>query len=73
MTAQTGDSAALYDALNLASLAVLAAEGGETAKAETALLEAKLAATGAFPAGSPEAAAFGVVLAYASRVSEEAA
>jgi hypothetical protein len=64
------NSAALYDALNCASLAVLFAEGGDTARSETALLEASLAASGAFPAGSPEADALGVILAAAARVPE---
>jgi len=62
---------ALYDALNCASLAVLLAESGDAAGAEVPLLEASLAATDAFPAGSPEAAALGVILAAAGRVSEE--
>jgi hypothetical protein len=64
---------ALYDALNLASQAVVAAEAGYLAKAETALLEASVAAMDAFDAGSPEADALGVILAAAGRVSEEAA
>jgi hypothetical protein len=62
-------SLAFSDALDCLSLAVLAAETGRTALAETALLEASVAATGAFPAGSPEAEALGVILAAASRVS----
>lgn len=63
---------ALYDALNCAASAVLAAEGGETAKAETALLEASVAADDAFPIGSPESRALGVLLAAAGRVTEDA-
>lgn len=63
---------ALFDALNCASQAVLAAEAGKTATAETALLEASIASGDAFPAGSPEAEALGVILAAAGRVSEEA-
>jgi hypothetical protein len=62
---------ALWDALNLAASAVLAAEGGDTAKAETALLEAQLAAGDAFPAGSREAEALGIILEAAGRVREE--
>jgi hypothetical protein len=62
---------ALYDALNCASLAVLAAETGRSAVAETALMEASAAAAGAFPAGSPEAEALGVILAAAGRVTAE--
>lgn len=61
---------AFYDALNCASLAVLCAEGGRTAQAETALLEAAFAASEAFPAGSREANALGVILAAAGRVTE---
>jgi hypothetical protein len=61
---------AFYDVLNLAALAVLAAQTDDAAMAETALLEASLAASGAFPAGSPEAEALGVILAAAGRVSE---
>jgi hypothetical protein len=61
---------ALYDALNLASLAVLLGESGDAGRAETTLLEADIAAMDAFPAGSPEAQALGVILAAAGRVSE---
>ena len=53
------NSAALYDALNCASYAVVLAEGGNQPKAEEAYLEASMAA---FPAGSPEAAALDVIL-----------
>lgn len=52
---------ALYDALNCASLAVLAAEGGERPGAENAFLEASLAAADAFPPG-PLADALNLVL-----------
>ena len=62
--------AALYDALNTASLAVLLAESGDAGQAEAALLEASLAASDAFPAGSPESMALGVILAAAGRVAE---
>ena len=61
---------ALYDALNLMSAAVVAAEAGYLAKSETALLEASMAAVDAFDAGTPEADALGVILAAAGRVSE---
>lgn len=54
---------ALYDALSCASLALLVAEGGENrAKAETALLEASVAASEAFPLDSPESRALGLIL-----------
>jgi hypothetical protein len=69
----TTDTAALYDALNLLSLSVLAAEGGDTAKAETALLEAQLAAETAFPPDSPESDALWVILVAVGLVREEAA
>lgn len=52
---------ALYDALNCASLAVLAAEGGERPRAEYAFLEAAVAASTAFPP-SPLADALNLVL-----------
>jgi predicted RNA polymerase sigma factor len=64
---------ALYDALNCASLAVLLAESGDAGHAESTLTEASLAAVDAFPAGSPEAVALGVILAAAGRVSAEVA
>lgn len=57
---------ALYDALNCASLAVLLAESGDPGQAEASLMEAHLA----FPAGSPESAALGIVLAAVARVTE---
>ena len=55
---------ALYDALNCASLAVLASEGGPARRreAEQAYMEASFAASEAFPPGSPEAAALNVIL-----------
>jgi hypothetical protein len=53
---------ALYDTLNCASLAVLAAEGGHAGKAEAAYMEASVAALGAFPEDSAEAAAMNVIL-----------
>lgn len=56
------NSAAFYDALNCASLAVLAAEGADSARAETALLEASVAASEAFPLSSAASEALGVIL-----------
>jgi hypothetical protein len=56
------DPAAFYDALNCASYAVVLAEGGNQPKAEEAYMEASMAATGAFPEGSAEAAALNVIL-----------
>lgn len=67
------DPVALYDALNCASLAVLLGESGDRRGAEGALMEASQAAVDAFPAGSPEAEALGVILAAAGQVREEAA
>jgi hypothetical protein len=56
------DLMALYDALNCASLAVLLAEDGNVRKAGEAYAEASIAAAGAFPGGSTEAAALNVIL-----------
>jgi len=56
-----------YDALNLASQAVVAAEAGYPDKAATALLEASMAAMEAFDASTPEAEALGVILAAAGQ------
>jgi hypothetical protein len=64
------NSAALYDALNLASNGVLFAEGGDTERSLVTLIEASVAAGRAFPAGTPEAHALGIVLAAAGRVTE---
>ena len=54
--------AALYDALNTMSVCVLAAEGGRFAEAETAWLEAGLAAPEAFPPRSPQGDALNLIL-----------
>ena len=54
--------AALYDALNTMSTAVLAAETGRFAEAETAWLEAGLATPEAFLPRSPQADALNLVL-----------
>ena len=59
----TEQAQALYDTLNCAAGAVLAREGWDYAKAETALLEASVAAADAFPLNSPQSAALGAVLA----------
>lgn len=64
------DTAALYGALDLLSTAVLCAEGGDTERAATFRMEASLAAADAFPAGSDEANALGVLLDAAARVPE---
>ena len=56
------DTAAIYDALNLMSMSVLHAEGGSGRKAEESYFEASVAAMGAFPEGSAEAAALNVLL-----------
>ncbi len=57
----TPNPCALYDALNCASTALIAAEGGQGSIAEQAFLEATFAAPGAFPPG-PLADALNVVL-----------
>jgi hypothetical protein len=56
------DPAALYDALNCASYALVLAEGGNQPKAEEAYMEASVAALGAFPEGGPQAEALNVIL-----------
>ncbi len=61
---------ALYDALNCLSQAVLHGEAGNSGPAEAALMEASLAAVDAFPAGSPESRALGVLRAAAGHVTE---
>jgi hypothetical protein len=63
---------ALHDALTCAAEAVIAGEVGETREQETALFEARLAASGAFPIGSREAEALGIILEAAGRVAEAA-
>jgi len=64
--------AALYDALNCASLAVLLAEGGRSTEAETAFLGASVATAEAFPLDSEESRALGVILAAIGRFTETA-
>lgn len=56
------DPMALYDVLNCASMAVLAAEGGRSRAAEQAYLEASIASGDAFPLDSDESRALGVLL-----------
>jgi hypothetical protein len=65
-------SSSLHDALICAAEAVLAGEAGETREQETALFEARFAASGAFPIGSREAEALGIILDAAGRVTEAA-
>jgi hypothetical protein len=55
------DLAALHEALDAATLAAFIAEGGDRDCAADAVLEASFAAAGAFPPGSPGAAALGVI------------
>jgi len=64
---------ALYDALNCLSLSVLHAEAGDSGRSATALLEASMAASDAFPEGSREAEALSVILDAAARVPAEVA
>lgn len=61
---------ALYDALNLAASAVLAAECGDSDRAAVALLEASMAAADAFPEGSLRAQALAVLLDAAAQVPD---
>lgn len=61
---------ALYDALMCAAEAVIAGEVGETGRQEAALMEASIASVGAFPAGSREADALGIILEAAGRIRE---
>ena len=56
------DLPALHDALDSATSAALAAEGGDHDRVSWALLEASSAAASAFPAGSREAEALSVIL-----------
>jgi hypothetical protein len=65
------NSAALYDALNCASYAVVLAEGGNQPKAEEAYMEASVAALGAFPEGSAEAQALNVILGAVGDMTRE--
>ena len=63
---------ALYDFLNCLGRAVLYREAGNRLEAELAQLEAGAAAIGAYPVGSEESRALGVILASALRVTEAA-
>ena len=55
------DLPALHDALDGATLAAFAAEGGDRERASGALMEASAAAASAFAPGSREADALGVI------------
>ena len=63
------DLAALHDALNCASAAVVYASRGDRAPASLSLLEAQTASEEAFGSGTPEAAALGVLLAAISQAA----
>jgi hypothetical protein len=65
------DLPALHDALDSATSAALAAEGGDHDRVSWALLEASSAAASAFPAGSREAEALGVILSAIGRAVPE--
>jgi hypothetical protein len=58
---------ALHDALDSARSAAWAAEGGDRTAASLALLEASAASASAFPPGSPEADALGVIFSAIGR------
>lgn len=64
---------ALYDYLFCLAQSVLERESGDSLRAEIAQLGASSAALGAFPIGTEESRALGVILAAASRVSAEVA
>ena len=67
----TADLPALHDALDCASGAALAVENGDSVRAHLALLEASAAATSAFPPGSREAEALGVIFTAIGRAAAE--
>jgi hypothetical protein len=62
---------ALYDFLRCLSESVLLAESGDDLGADTYHLPASAAAVMAFPVGSPESRAAGIILMAAKRVSAE--
>ena len=64
------DVAALHEALDCATLAALAAEGGDRERVVLALLGASSAAASAFPAGSREAEALGVIFSAIDRATD---
>lgn len=64
------NSVAFSDVLDCMATAVIALESGRSERAEAALLEASLAAPGAFPAGSREAGALALLLGAAGQVPE---
>jgi hypothetical protein len=55
------DLPALHDALDGATAAAFAAESGDSQRMDQALMEASAAAASAFPPGSQEADALGVI------------
>jgi hypothetical protein len=67
----TADLPALHDALDCASAAALAVEDGDRDRANLALLEASAAAASAFPPGSREADALGVIFTAIGRAAAE--
>lgn len=69
------NAVALYDTLNCLSYAVLLLEGGtpeRVARGEASLLEASVAAPGAFPQGTPESDALNVLLSVVQRMDRVA-
>jgi hypothetical protein len=66
----TADLPALHDALDCAAAATLAAEAGDRNCAELAVLEASAAAASAFPPGSREAEALGVIFTAICRAAQ---
>lgn len=64
---------ALCSALSELACCLFSAVNGETSEAEGFHLEAAFASADAFPLGTAESAAFGVLLDYASRVMRERA
>ena len=67
----TTDLPALHDALDCATAATLAVQDGDRDRADLALLEASAAAASAFPPGSREAEALGVIFTAISRNAVE--
>jgi hypothetical protein len=57
----------VYEALDFAALAALVMSDGDRGAAQLALLEAGMAASRAFPPGSPEADALNVILGFLER------
>ena len=63
------NAGALYDFLHCLSESVLLRESGDSLAAEIYQLPASAAAVKAFPAGSPESRALGLILMAAKRIS----